>query len=140
MHGDISICLAGGLPAGGGSPGPGPGPGPKVYVCTYMYVYLYMYISICVYVHVPGTVLWQLGNVLWQLGKDEKGGTLAGRQGGKGVERVLLACCLKGVGFWTYYLPIRSVYVLYTFSLRNEQLFSKVIRSYTFRATLSLFL
>ena len=54
----------------------------------------------CKYVHVPGTVLWQLGNVLWQLGKDEKGGTLAGRQGGKGVERVLLACCLKGVGFW----------------------------------------
>ena len=25
---------------------------------------------------------------------------IAGRQGGKGVERVLLACCLKGVGFW----------------------------------------
>ena len=22
---------------------------------------------ICVYGHVPGTVLWQLGNVLWQL-------------------------------------------------------------------------
>ena len=40
------------------------------------------------------------GDVLWQLGKDEKDGTLAGRQGVKGVERVLLACCLKGVGFW----------------------------------------
>ena len=38
------------------------------------------------------------------------------------------------------YVPIRSVYVPIRFPIQKERLLSKVIRSYTFRATLSRFL
>ena len=36
------------------------------------------------------------------------------------------------------YVPIRSLYVPYTFSIQKGRILSKVIRSYTFRATLPL--
>ena len=38
------------------------------------------------------------------------------------------------------YVPIRSIYVPYTFSTHNNKISLKVIRSYTFRATLPRFL